>query len=205
MARTKTHDKLLAKRRELNARKANGDDVRDEIRANEKLIRDSRAAGNRASDATTNAAPARKRAKAPAKVLEETPARTRAKVLEFDEPKPTTKRTRKAAPKPDETPEPPKSRKRKAAPVVESTTHTDADITPEPTPDTTTKVDDRPADVIAAEAAWRDSRGPDGSPAHGSAYTMLKYAELEVIRLNHAIAKLKKQVMRDPQATGITL
>ena len=191
MARTKTHDKLLAKRRELNARKANGENVRDETRANEKLIRDSRNAGNRASD-VMNATPARKRAQAPAKV---------------DEPKPEpTKRTRKAAPKPDDTPEPPKSRKRKQALVVGSTTHTDADITlTTPKVGGTEKVDDRPADVIAAEAAWRDSRGSDGAPAYGSAYTMLKYAELEVVRLNHAIAKLKKQVMRDPKAAGITL
>ena len=187
------HDELLAIRRTLNARKAAGENVRDEMRDNERNIRDSRAAGNNASPAraTPKAEPTKstKRAKAP-------------------KPAPKAEPTKRERLAPERTYPEPNSEPRKRLPIpVTTTVHTDVDID-EPMPAADAPVaDTRPKAVVDAEAAWRASKGPDGRAAFGSAYTLLQFAKFEVARLEAELNKqrtrieeLKLQVSDDPSA-----
>ena len=164
------HDELLERRAALKARKAKGEDVRDEWRENERAIRESRKARKQGGDDKTPERKMSRRRRAHAESI--------AKVF----------------------PPPAKVERRRPTTEVHTEVHTDVEA-PEPEPaNAKGKVDNRPAAVIEAHQAWRDSMDSRGRTANGTAFTALRWAEYEIACWQARAAELRAQVAKDPEA-----
>ena len=166
------HDELLERRAALKARKAKGEDVRDEWRENERAIRESRKA--RKQGGAVDAAP----------VQQQPPPRRRRERTQPDTAAPAAA----------------KVERRRPTTEVHTEVHTDVEA-PKPEPaNVKGKVDNRPAAVIEAHQAWRDSMDSRGRTANGTAFTALRWAEYEIACWQARAAELRAQVAKDPEA-----